>query len=103
MSASCNYKMIDIKHRLFFLTVLLCLKRRDYLIPGYMTIKEASEKWGLSNRWINTMCHSGKIVGAQNLGTVWAIPEDTTKPTEDGRVKTGAYKDWRKRYGKTSK
>lgn len=70
------------------------------MIRGYMTIKEACEKWGLSNRWVNNMCHNGKIPGAQKFGTVWAIPADMAKPTQDRRVKTGEYKDWRKKYGK---
>ena len=69
------------------------------MIPGYMTIKEASEKWKLSSRWINDMCHNGKISGAMMFGSVWAIPVETEKPTKDNRVKSGAYKNWRKRYG----
>ena len=69
------------------------------MIPGYMTIKEASEKWGLSIRYINTMCHNGKISGAQLFGRAWAIPSDTERPAEDRRVKSGEYKDWRKKYG----
>ena len=73
------------------------------MIPGYMTIKEASEKWGISIRHINTMCHNGKIEGAQIFGSVWAIPDSTEKPTKDGREKTGAYKGWRKKYGKKNK
>ncbi len=70
------------------------------MIPGYMTINDACEKWGLGNRWINNMCNSGRIPGAQKFGTMWAIPVDTEKPTQDKRVKTGKYRDWRKKYGK---
>ena len=70
------------------------------MIPGYMTINEAREKWGLGNRWINNMCNNGKIPGAMKFGNVWAIPVDTEKPTQDRRVKSGAYRDWRKKYGK---
>ena len=70
------------------------------LIPGYMTIKEASEKWGVSIRYVNVLCHNGKIPDAHKLGTIWAIPSDTEKPTQDMRVKTGEYKNWRKKYGK---
>ncbi len=73
------------------------------MISGYMTIKEACEKWGLSNRWVNTMCHNGKIEGAQLFGGVWAIPSDTEKPTQDRRMKSGKYKNWRKKYGKNKK
>ena len=65
-----------------------------------MTIREASEKWGVSIRCINNMCHNGKIPNAQMLGRTWAIPSDTEKPTKDRRETTGAYKDWRKKYGK---
>ena len=70
------------------------------MIPGYMTIKEASEKWGISVRSINNMCHNGKILDAQMFARTWAIPSGTEKPMIDRREKTGAYKDWRKKYGK---
>ena len=70
------------------------------LIPGYMTIKEASEKWGLGNRWVNSMCQDGRIPGAQKFGNAWAIPADMEKPSYDRRIKNGKYKDWRKKYGK---
>ena len=69
-------------------------------MDGYMTVKETSEKWGLSTRWVNELCKAGKIPGAQLFAGVWAIPSDAVKPTEDRRVKSGAYKDWRKKYGK---
>ena len=72
------------------------------MIPGYMTIKEASEKWGLSIRYVNTLCHNGKIAGVKKFGTVWAIPSDMEKPTQDKRVKSGKYRDWRKKYGKAA-
>lgn len=71
------------------------------MIPGYMTIKEASEKWGLSIRYVNVLCHNGKIPNAQKLGTIWAIPIDIEKPIQDRRIKSGEYKDWRKKYGKS--
>ncbi|MCD8151274.1 MAG: helix-turn-helix domain-containing protein [Clostridiales bacterium] len=61
----------------------------------YMTIKEAAELWGLSRRWVQTMCSVGKIEGAVKFGGVWAIPKDARKP-EDKRVTTGKYKNWRK-------
>ena len=30
----------------------------------YMTLKEAGEKWGVTPRWINYYCSSGRIPGA---------------------------------------
>lgn len=39
----------------------------------YMTLKEASEKWGVTTRWINYLCTAGRIPGAVKMGTVWLI------------------------------
>ena len=56
----------------------------------YITIKEASEKWGLSVRRIQTLCNEEKIYGVLRFGGVWAIPHEAEKPI-DHRVKTGKY------------
>ena len=56
----------------------------------YMTIKEASEKWELSVRRIQTICNEGKISGVVKFGHSWAIPKDAEKPV-DKRVKSGKY------------
>lgn len=52
----------------------------------YMTLKEAGEKWGVTPRWINYYCSSGRIPGAVKMGTVWLIPKNAEKPI-DGRTK----------------
>ena len=64
-------------------------------MDGYLTIKEMAEKLNITARSVQNMCVDGRIKGAQRLGTVWAIPEDTLRP-KDGRVTTGKYKNWRK-------
>ena len=46
----------------------------------YMTIKEASEKWNLSVRRVQTICKEGMILGAMKFGSTWAIPKDAEKP-----------------------
>ncbi|MEM5650885.1 helix-turn-helix domain-containing protein [Bacillus cereus] len=51
-----------------------------------VSAKEASEKWGISDRWIQLLCKQGRIIGAYRLGWRWAIPEDAVKPV-DGRMK----------------
>lgn len=56
----------------------------------YITIKEASDKWGLSVRRIQTLCNEEKIVGVLRFGGVWAIPNEAERPV-DHRVKTGKY------------
>lgn len=57
---------------------------------GYMTLKEASEKWGLSERRVNTLCLEGRIEGASKFGKSWAIPVSSEKPA-DARIKSGKY------------
>lgn len=54
----------------------------------YMTLKEASEKWGVSSRQVNYYCVDGRIPGAVKMAGVWLIPKDAEKPI-DGRAKKG--------------
>ena len=53
----------------------------------YMTAKEASERWGISDRRIRVLCAEGKIPGAFQEGRGWKIPIDAEKPA-DGRFKS---------------
>lgn len=52
----------------------------------YMTLKEASEKWGITPRRINYLCAEGRIPGAVKMATIWLIPKNAEKPA-DGRRK----------------
>ena len=56
----------------------------------YMTVREASEKWNLSERRLQTMCNDGLIEGVVKFGHAWAIPRDAVKPA-DKRIKSGKY------------
>ena len=53
----------------------------------FMTVKQASEKWGISDRRIRVLCSEGKIPGAYQEGRSWKIPMDARKPA-DGRYKS---------------
>ena len=53
----------------------------------FMTVKQAAEKWGISDRRIRVLCSEGKIPGAYQEGRGWKIPIDAQKP-EDGRYKS---------------
>lgn len=53
----------------------------------FMTAKEASLKWGISDRRIRVLCSEGKISGAYQEGRGWKIPIDARKPV-DGRYKS---------------
>ena len=53
----------------------------------FMTVKQAAEKWGISDRRIRVLCSKGKIPGAYQEGRGWKIPIDAQKPA-DGRYKS---------------
>ena len=64
----------------------------------YLSLKETSKKWGISDRRINTLCLAGRIPGAFKVGNSWAIPADAEKPADE-RIKTGKYIAVRKKNG----
>lgn len=51
-----------------------------------MTIKEAAERWGISERRINELCKTGRIDGAEKIDRQWFIPADAEKP-KDQRIR----------------
>ena len=64
------------------------------MIDGYMSIKEAAEKWKVSTRRVQVLCAERRITGAARLGRTWAIPANAEKPA-DKRVRSGNYRNWR--------
>lgn len=61
------------------------------LIP----IAEYAARLGLTANAIRRRCIRGTLPGAVKMGRDWFIPADAPYP--DGRVKSGQYKDWRKK------
>ena len=53
----------------------------------YITVKQAAEKWGISDRRVRILCAEGKVPGAYQQGRGWKIPYDAVKPA-DGRFKS---------------
>ena len=51
-------------------------------IKGYISIREASYRWGVSERRVNQYCAEGRIPGASRFGRSWAIPENAEKPSD---------------------
>ena len=74
-----SYNILDILYRVWY-----NISRGDRM--NYITIKEASEIWNISERKIRQLIHDGRIEGAIKVGTTWNIPADTSKPI-DKRVK----------------
>ncbi len=53
----------------------------------YLSLREASEKWGVSERRINQYCTEGRIPGAQRFGKAWVIPADAQKPGDPRKTR----------------
>ena len=49
---------------------------------GYLTAKQFSEKWEISERRIIKLCNENRINGAIKRGRAWEIPEETLKPSD---------------------
>ncbi len=56
----------------------------------YLSVRQTSERWGISTRRIQILCCEGRIPGAVRIGYAWAIPDDEPKP-KDARIKSGKY------------
>ena len=56
---------------------------------GYVKAETMAERWNVSVRQVQLLCQNGKIEGASKFGNVWAIPENTPKPTRTGKYKPG--------------
>lgn len=48
----------------------------------YMSIKETSDKWKISDRRIRVLCAEGRIEGAIKIGRNWSVPADAEKPVD---------------------
>jgi hypothetical protein len=48
----------------------------------YITVKEAANKWNISERRVRTLCDKGRISGAFRMGWIWSIPETAEKPID---------------------
>lgn len=51
-------------------------------MKGYLSIREMSCKWGVSERRINQYLLEGSILGTERFGRSWSIPEEAKKPTD---------------------
>jgi len=61
----------------------------------YISVTEYCNIHSLERGNVNRMINAGRIP-AVKIGNQWAIPAGTPRP-EDKRVKSGKYRDWRKK------
>ena len=52
-----------------------------------ISVKEASSKWGVSERRVQKLCSDGRIKGAIKFGQVWMIPNTAVLPTNKNNEK----------------
>ncbi len=48
----------------------------------FMSVKEASYRWGVSERWVQKFCVEGRIPNVQKFGRSWMIPKDAVRPDD---------------------
>ena len=48
----------------------------------YISVQEASKKWGISKRRVQVLCSSGRIIGVSRIGNMWLIPKEAKKPRD---------------------
>lgn len=50
---------------------------------NYISVKDASINFGVSERRVQKLCETNRIDGAQMISGVWGIPEDAEKPNDE--------------------
>ena len=55
-------------------------------VNGYITVREAAEKWGVTPRQVQILCKESRVAGAMRMSRIWIIPENAQKPTGTRRV-----------------
>ena len=54
----------------------------------WISVRQAADKWGITDRRVQALCKNGQIDGVMRLGRAWLIPKDAPKPG-DGRATNG--------------
>lgn len=49
-------------------------------MKGFMSAREVSYKWGVSERRVHKLCQKGCIPRLERFGRSWVILEDAEKP-----------------------
>ena len=58
----------------------------------YLTVRETSEKWGMSIRMVNYYLNTGRIEGAVRKKSEWLIPYTAKSPSEKKLIRRKAQK-----------
>lgn len=55
-------------------------------MKGFISIREAAQKWDVSERRVNQYVSQGRVPGVERFGRSWAIPADAEKPGDPRRA-----------------
>jgi len=61
-------------------------------MKGYLSVREISYKWNVSERWVSKLAQDGRIPGVERFGRSLAIPEDAEKPADPRKEKSMSQK-----------
>ena len=61
-------------------------------MKGYLSVREISYKWNVSERWVSKLAHDDRIPGVERFGQSWAIPENAEKPADPREEKSMSQK-----------
>ena len=70
-----------------YIDILFQKRYNLYIEVITMQIREASEKWNISERRIRQLLQDGRIEGAVKVGNNWNIPINANKPADKRSVK----------------
>ncbi len=59
--------------------------------PGYISAREAAEKWGITMESVRVAANEGRIPGAEYIGGRWHIPKDVEAPLNRRKVHLPGY------------
>ena len=48
----------------------------------YISVREAAQKWEISERRVQKLCEENRIDGTQKFGRSWMIPKTVGRPTD---------------------
>ena len=52
----------------------------------FMSARDASQLWGISQRRVAILCAEKRVEGAQQLGNMWIIPKTANKPSDPRKI-----------------
>ena len=53
----------------------------------YIGVRQAAQKWGISDRRVRVLCEQGRIAGARKEGRSYLIPSEALKPADGRRLR----------------